>query len=215
MAALTEGLIKALPELLAYTPTIIVKMASSLLSGVASLASAGLELIKAVVRGITDYVQAGNIIRIGKNIVEGIWNGISGSLSWIKEKLTGWVGDILGFIKKLFGINSPSTIMRDEVGKYLGLGIGAGFSESMSMVKRQMQQDLHAATDFSIPGLAAGVHYAPTNFETLTSVPGSTTNYGGVSINVYAQPGQDVNAIADTVMRKMQTAVERRNAVWA
>lgn len=215
LAALTEGLIKALPELLAYTPTIIVKMASSLLSGVASLASAGLELIKAVVRGITDYVQAGNIIRIGKNIVEGIWNGISGSLSWIKEKLTGWVGDILGFIKKLFGINSPSTIMRDEVGKYLGLGIGEGFSESMSMVKRQMQQSLHAATDFSIPGLAAGVHYAPTNLETLTSVPGSTTNYGGVSINVYAQPGQDVNAIADTVMRKMQTAVERRNAVWA
>lgn len=215
LAALTEGLIKALPELLAYTPTIIVKMASSLLSGVVSLASAGLELIKAVVRGIEDYVQAGNIIRIGKNIVEGIWNGISGSLSWIKEKLTGWVGDILGFIKKLFGINSPSTIMRDEVGKYLGFGIGEGFAESMSTVKRQMQQALQSATDFSIPGLAAGVHYAPTNFETLTSVPGSTTNYGGVSINVYAQPGQDVNAIADTVMRKMQTAVERRNAVWA
>ncbi len=215
LAALTEGLIKAMPELLAYTPTIIVKMASSLLSGVASLASAGLELIKAVVRGITDYVQAGNIIRIGKNIVEGIWNGISGSLSWIKEKLTGWVGDILGFIKKLFGINSPSTIMRDEVGKYLGLGIGTGFVESMSTVKRQMQQSLHAATDFSIPGLTAGVHYAPKSLATLTSASGSTTNYGGVSINVYAQPGQDVNAIADTVMRKMQTAVERKNAVWA
>lgn len=40
-------------------------------------------------------------------------------------------------------------------------------------------------------------------------------NYGGVSIYVYAQPGQDVNAVADTVMRKMQTEVERRNAVWA
>lgn len=215
LTALTEGLVKALPELLAYTPTIIVKMVSSLLSGVASLAGAGLELIKAVVRGITDFVQAGNIIRIGKNIVEGIWNGISGSLSWIKEKLTGWVGDVLGFLKKLFGINSPSTVMRDEVGKYLGLGIGTGFVESMSTVKRQMQQSLHAATDFSIPGLTAGVHYAPESLATLTSASGSTTNYGGVSINVYAQPGQDVNAIADTVMRKMQTAVERRNAVWA
>lgn len=215
LAALTEGLIKAMPELLAYTPTIIIKIVSSLLSGVASLAGAGLELIKAVVRGITDYVQAGNIIRIGKNIVEGIWNGISGSLSWIKEKLTGWVGDVLGFLKKLFGINSPSTVMRDEVGKYLGLGVGDGFSESMSTVKRQMQQSLQAATDFSIPGLTAGIHYAPESLATLTSASGSTTNYGGVSINVYAQPGQDVNAVADTVMRKMQTAVERRNAVWA
>lgn len=215
LTALTEGLVKALPELLAYTPTIIVKMVSTLLRGAASLAGAGLELIKAVVRGITDFMQAGNIIRIGKNIVEGIWNGISGSLSWIKGKITGWVGDVLGFIKKLFGIHSPSAVMRDEVGKYLGLGIGTGFVDAMGTVKKQMQQSLQAATDFSIPGLTAGVHYAPESLATLTSASGNTTNYGGVSINVYAQPGQDVNAIADTVMRKMQTAVERRNAVWA
>ena len=46
-------------------------------------------------------------------------------------------------------------------------------------------------------------------------VAGRTTNYGGVSINVYGTAGQDVNALADIVMTKMQNAVNRREAVFA
>ena len=44
---------------------------------------------------------------------------------------------------------------------------------------------------------------------------GRTTNYGGVSINVYGAAGQDVNALADVIMVKMQNAVDRREAVFA
>lgn len=44
---------------------------------------------------------------------------------------------------------------------------------------------------------------------------GRTTNYGGVSINVYGAAGQDVNALADVIMVKMQNAVNRREAVFA
>ena len=44
---------------------------------------------------------------------------------------------------------------------------------------------------------------------------GRTTNYGGVSINVYGAAGQDVNALADIVMERMQSAVNRREAVFA
>lgn len=69
------------------------------------------------------------LVTVGKNLVQGIWNGISGSLSWIKDKITGWVGDVLSFIKKLFGIKSPSRVMRDEVGKMLAEGIAVGIEE--------------------------------------------------------------------------------------
>ena len=44
---------------------------------------------------------------------------------------------------------------------------------------------------------------------------GRTTNYGGVSINVYGAAGQDVNQLADIVMQRMQNAVNRREAVFA
>lgn len=46
-------------------------------------------------------------------------------------------------------------------------------------------------------------------------VAGRTTNYGGVTIVVNGAAGQDVNALADIVMSKMQNAVSRREAVFA
>lgn len=235
LISLIAGLGQAMPELIPTVVDIILTIVVTLVNNVDLLIDAAIklavgisvglvraipqiasclpEIIAAIVNGLMSAVT--QVADVGRNLIRGLWDGIADMGSWIGEKIKGFGQNVVNSLKDFFGIHSPSTVFRDEIGKYLGLGIGAGFSESMSTVKRQMQQSLQAATDFSIPRLAAGVHYAPTNLEALTSAPGSTTNYGGVSINVYAQPGQDVNAIADTVMRKMQTAVERRNAVWA
>ena len=38
---------------------------------------------------------------------------------------------------------------------------------------------------------------------------------GGVNITVYGAPGQDVDALAEVIMDKMQAAVDRREAVFA
>lgn len=43
----------------------------------------------------------------------------------------------------------------------------------------------------------------------------NTTNVGGININVYAQPGQNVNDIAEAVSRKINNQVYRRGAVFA
>lgn len=109
-------------------------------------------VFKAIVDGITAYVKwwigtliaafnvGKKIFEVGKNIVVGLWNGISNSLSWIKNKITGWVGNVMKFIKKLFGIHSPSTVMRDEVGKYLAEGLGVGFDDELDNVYKDMQR---------------------------------------------------------------------------
>ena len=49
------------------------------------------------------------MINVGKDLIKGLWEGITGSLDWIKKKIKGWVGNVLDFIKGLFGIHSPST----------------------------------------------------------------------------------------------------------
>ena len=77
----------------------------------------------------------GNIVDkmldIGKNIVQGIWDGIKNTAGWLKDKIFGWAEDFLGYIKSAFGIHSPSTVMRDSVGKYLAEGVGVGFTEEL------------------------------------------------------------------------------------
>ena len=83
---------------------------------------------------------------IGDNIVKGIWNGISNGYSWIKNKIKGWVGDVLSFVKKLFGIKSPSTVFRDEIGEMLPPGIGEGFDNALPKVEQQMAGELDGLT---------------------------------------------------------------------
>ena len=75
-----------------------------------------------------------SVTSVGRNIVEGIWSGISNGLGWIKGKIKSWVGDVESFIKSLFGIKSPSTLMRDEVGRYIAEGIAVGIVENKNKV---------------------------------------------------------------------------------
>lgn len=74
---------------------------------------------------------ADKMLDIGGNIVRGIWDGIKNMGSWLKDKVFGWADDFIDSIKSAFGIHSPSTVMRDSVGKYLAQGVGVGFTDEL------------------------------------------------------------------------------------
>lgn len=84
---------------------------------------------------------------IGKNIVEGLWNGIKDAKQWLIDKIKGFCDSALQGIKDFFGIQSPSKVMANEVGKYMAEGIGIGFGNTMPSVIEAMQQKLSAVTD--------------------------------------------------------------------
>jgi phage-related protein len=146
---LAEGLIEALPKLIEKAPVLIEKLLQALVRNAPKIADAGLKLIemlgKALVTNIPKLISKvpqvisslvsafigalGAIANIGTHIVQGIWNGIVSATSWLKNKITGWVGDVVSFLKNLFGIHSPSTVMRDVIGKNLALGVWAGWDD--------------------------------------------------------------------------------------
>ena len=213
LTSLIQGLTNALPQLIQMLPTIIttfvstitknlpqiikmgiqilVSLIEGIVSSVGNLASAGWEIIKTLVGTLASLPS--EMWDIGKEVVSGIWEGISDSYTWIKNKIKGWVGNVTKFIKNLFGIHSPSTVMRDQVGKYLALGIGEGFTDEMKYVAKNM------------------VAAVPMDF----SVGSGVTNMGGVTINIQGAEGQDVEELANIVMYKMQRVVDRREAVFA
>lgn len=100
--------------------------------------------MKNVITGITDVFKniGSTFAGFGKNMVEGIWNGINGATQWIKDKISGWVGNVTDFLKDLFGIASPSKLMRDEIGVYLAQGIGVGFSNEIGGVKKMIEDSV-------------------------------------------------------------------------
>jgi tape measure domain-containing protein len=143
---LNEGLLKAIPQLLAKIPSMVWNIGVTLVKGIGNgllqtvgwLKQRASDMVNNVINVIKNLPAA--MLNVGINVVRGIWSGISGSLSWIKNKISGWVGNVLNFIKKLFGIHSPSTVMRDEVGKYLAQGMGVGFDNELDNVYKDMQK---------------------------------------------------------------------------
>ena len=188
MVALITGLIDAIPQLIAMIPKIIKAIVDTLRNNWPQIKEGGKQILMAFVNGWLSILSkvgeaAGKIwttiktkladigqkmLTIGKNVVQGIWNGISNSLQWIKNKISGWIGDVLAFIKRIFGIASPSRVMEDEVGKYLAEGIGVGFTDEM----RNVSQDMADAI--------------PDSFDVDTQINGASSRGGQITVMVAA-----------------------------
>ena len=76
----------------------------------------------------------------GKEIVEGLWNGINDMVGWIKSKIQGFGDSVLQALKDFFGIQSPSKVMRDEVGKFISMGLADGILKGEDAVTSAMNQ---------------------------------------------------------------------------
>lgn len=150
IAALVGAIINAAPQLLQAAGQLILTLAKGIANGFSQLIQKGREIVQKVKDGVLGAVSS--LADAGMNLVRGIWNGISNGLGWIKNMISGWVGNVVSFIKNLFGIHSPSSVMRDEVGVFLAKGIGVGFEKEMGNVEKLMRDsmpDLTAKADFN------------------------------------------------------------------
>lgn len=143
---LGEGLIKAIPQLISKVPQIISSLLNAITSGgFSKMLNAGRGLLNKVKEGIVAGI--GSLASVGTNIVQGLWNGINNAKDWLLGKIKGFGKSVLNGIKSVFGIHSPSTVFRDQVGKNLALGIGEGFSDEMANVTSEMQNAIPSSFD--------------------------------------------------------------------
>lgn len=124
ITSITSTLATNLPQIIQAGFNLLLKLADGIISAIPSLVSKLPQIISAIVNGLIALV--GGIIDVGKSIVEGLWQGILGAKDWLIGKVKGFGQDILDGLKGFFGIHSPSTVMRDVVGKNLVLGIVEG-----------------------------------------------------------------------------------------
>lgn len=71
---------------------------------------------------------------VGSNIISGIAKGITGAVGKIKEAAEGAARKAYETAKKALGINSPSKLMRDEVGKFIPAGIAEGINQNAKVI---------------------------------------------------------------------------------
>lgn len=77
-----------------------------------------------------------SIPEVGRNIVQGLWNGISGMGGWLKDKIIGFVKDkIPGPVRKALGISSPSKVAA-ALGKEVPRGLAQGIEKASGVVAK-------------------------------------------------------------------------------
>lgn len=113
---------------------------SGLVSGIKSLfgalGGAAKKIFEIIVKALASLPS--KMLSIGKNIVEGIWKGIWNMGGWITKKIGDFAGGIVKSFKGFLGIHSPSRIMRDMVGRFIGEGIGVGILGSFDTVRKDI-----------------------------------------------------------------------------
>ena len=91
-------------------------------------------------QGIADEVERGvntlDTTEAGRQAVNGVATGINNNKnSWsLSSALRGLKDTIVNGLKSMMGIHSPSTVMRDLVGKFIPLGIAEGIDIESSSV---------------------------------------------------------------------------------
>lgn len=133
--------------------------------------------------------------QVGRNIIEGIANGIRSSISWVADAARSAANAALEAAKGFLGIHSPSTVMETEVGWQMGAGQVRGYEQSL---KRLM------------PAMAPSV-VMPVNAEGMSAELAGAGVYGGGG----AGGGTvfNINVVSDGVMDERDVARKIAGAV--
>ena len=148
--AVADGIIDNLDKLIDAAFKIVDKIISELLQedNIAKLIDTGTDLLVKIITGLCEFAGrlaefAGKLFKtlaeelakidwseLGKNIFEGIMSGLTG-VDFNADEFVGDFGEnwIIGF-KDFFDIDSPSKLMRDEVGKWLLPGVAVGVEDT-------------------------------------------------------------------------------------
>ena len=114
---------------------------STIINTIVNLIQGVINFVKSVPNTIISFFTSlpSKMLNIGLDIVRGIGNGITSGISWIKNRIKEFVGNVTKFIKKMFKIGSPSKLMSDEVGQWLPKGVAVGIETNTDSVEDAME----------------------------------------------------------------------------
>ncbi|MCF2717884.1 hypothetical protein LWE69_11905 [Paenibacillus sp. UKAQ_18] len=154
---------------------------------------------------ITGYLKGINLFDIGKNIIEGMINGISSMADSVVQKVKDIGSSITQKIKDILGIHSPSRVMM-EVGFFTGEGLARGIEGTQDRVSAAAT----GMTDEIIPSTNS-----PTSSPARKLAParvGGGGNAGGamnISVNIDLRADASSATVAGDVAAEVRRQVQK------
>lgn len=143
--------------------------------------------------------------QVGSYLSEGFALGMESQLGRIRRAAAEMASAADEAVRAKGKISSPSKVMM-ELGQYMGEGFAIGMENMIPEVTRAGSLMAGAAVYAATPGMVSGASF---------SGGGNSYDYGGFNIVVNGAPGQNVNALADVVSKKINNAMRSRRQVFA
>lgn len=237
LTSLVKDLGNIINQIVPAIPTIVTSIMNAIISNIPVIVEAGVKLLIAlvqnlpaiiagVVAAIPKLLQAilqaigggvGQMAEAGLNLIKGLFSGISNAVSWLYDKLTGWVSNVLNYIKRLFGIASPSKVMAGY-GDYLVQGLGKGIEDNENYATDAMKDLSDSLEDNFNPSLELPtVSSNDMNLDSVTTVKNrmtvdTTADWIDTLVDRLMERNTEVNLVVnDKVLA--QTTIESINAL--
>lgn len=146
--------IEKLPEVISLGLQMVVSLVKGIAQNIPQIVTSVLNMVATIVQTIWEALP--DIIEVGKNIVRGLWDGIKAMASWLKDKVSGFLGGIVDGVKGVLGIHSPSRVFAG-IGQNMALGLGQGFERQMQRVSSGIQDAIPTPTVDTVYNAAAGM----------------------------------------------------------
>ena len=171
-----------------------------------NLVAGALNLVLGAISGLAEKLAEG-FKALGMDGIAGFWKGISDGLTnaatWIKEHI---VDPVVNWVKKLFGIHSPSTVMA-EIGGNVSAGLLQGISDKWSGITDFFSDAISDLTDFLSKGWSNIVSNAKENWNNLkTNVTEAFENARSKVSDIATQLGSNLRSKWGEVKSEAQTA---------
>ena len=170
-----------LPDILNLGLQLVLSLVKGLAQNLPQLVQGTLKMVDTIVKAFVDSLP--DIIEVGRDIVRGVWEGITALGSWLYDKVSGFFGGIVDGVKGMLGIHSPSRVFAG-IGQNMALGLGQGFEKQMQGVSASIQSAIPTPTVDTVYNAAAGMVNG--------LAAANAGNGGSYTINLVLQNGQQI-----------------------
>lgn len=168
--SLISGIVQAIPQLIATLPQVITSTVNTIIANLPKIIQTGIELLGALISGIIRAIpslvaalpqvfsaiintfKGINWADLGKNIIDGVINGVKNAASSLINVFKDLAKSALDAVKDFFGIASPSKVMRDQVGKMLPAGMAEGVEDGMDAEEKRIKAAMARGVPTTIDG---------------------------------------------------------------
>lgn len=148
--------------------------------------------------------------KVGGSMMEGVAQGIQDASGLVYQMVNRTMAGAIVAAKSAIDSNSPSKKFADLVGATIPTGIAKGIRDNISALEKTTNWMM----EYTFPKSNSKIATAIGGMSSAGYANTQNTMNATYNMTVNGVAGQDINALSNIIMRKIQSATERKGSIW-